>query len=277
MAGRMTAVPGTAEIGTGPGGPAPGTPAAVAAGHPYRTAFLFLLLVVLVLVAAGQAARLFPAGTVVQLAAGDAALAAIGIALVVRFGWQERTGFATGIRLRNLPILVLPCIVALLPLGDGVRVTEPSALLVFAGATLLVGLAEETFFRGLILSALLPAGTLRAVAVSSLFFAAPHLLNLIGGIWDPSFTAADMIAACGIGVTFAAIRLRTGSIFPCIGIHALVDFCSIIALGGIEVHTQSFASLLASAFIGVLLAAYGLFLLRHGAGMRTGAGENPAR
>jgi len=264
------------ESGTVLGGPAPETPAAGIAGHPYRAALFFLLVVVTVLVVVGGATRLFPVGTLVQLAAGDAILAAIGIALVIRLGWLEQAGFTTGIRRRYLPLLALPCIVALLPLGDGVRVTAPSTLLVFAGVTLTVGLAEETFFRGLILPALLPAGTLRAAVISALFFAAPHLLNLVGGLWDPAFTAADMVAAFGVGITFAAIRLRTGSIFPCIGIHALVDFCSIVALGGIEVPVQSPSSLLASAFVGVILAGYGICLLRHLLKDRFGVPAAPA-
>ena len=263
MAPEVIGVPVPADPDTGPGRPREGTPAAFYDRHPFRTSLLYLLIVVLVLVSVGAMTRFLPVGNIVQLGAGDAILAAIGIALVLRLDWLERAGFTTGIKPGHIPLLILPCAVALLPVANGVRVTDPPSLLVFAAATLVVGVAEETFFRGLILSTLVPTGILRAVTITSFFFAAPHLLNLIGGVWDPSFTAADMVAAFGIGITFAALRLRTGSIYPCIGIHALVDYCSLITLGGIEVHMQSFGSLLASVAIGILFVAYGLFLLRH--------------
>ena len=117
----------------------------------------------------------------------------------------------------------------------------------FAALTLIVGFAEETFFRGLILTTLLPTGAIRAVILSSLLFAAPHLLNIIGGLWDPAFTLVDSIAAFGLGITFAAIRLRTGSIWPVIGIHAFFDFTSLVSLGGITVTAQSLQSRAACA------------------------------
>jgi hypothetical protein len=141
-------------------------------------------------------------------------------------------------------------------------VTAPLVILAFAALTLLVGFAEETFFRGLILTALLPAGTTGAVVLSSFFFAAPHLLNVIGGTWDPAFTIVDSIAAFGLGITFAAIRLRTGSIWPLVGIHALFDFTSLVALGGMEVPAQSPQVLLASVVVGIVFVLYGLFLIR---------------
>jgi len=142
-------------------------------------------------------------------------------------------------------------------------VTAPLAIIAFAALTLVVGFAEETWFRGLILTTLLPTGTIRAVIMSSFFFAAPHLLNMIGGTWDPAFTVVDSIAAFGLGITFAAIRLRTGSIWPLVGIHALFDFTSLISLGGVNVPAQSPRVLLTSVFIGILFVGYGLFLLRN--------------
>ena len=202
-------------------------------------------------------------GTLVQVALGDLILAAIGVALLMRLDWWEKAGYTTGIRLKHAPLIILPLAFALLPLGTGIQVTAPAAILAFAALTLIVGFAEETFFRGLILTSLLPAGALRAVVLSSLLFAAPHLLNIIGGLWDPAFTIVDSIAAFGLGITFAAIRLRTGSIWPVIGIHALFDFTSLIALGGITVTSQSLQSLVTSVCIGIVFIAYGLFLLRN--------------
>jgi membrane protease YdiL (CAAX protease family) len=103
---------------------------------------------------------------------------------------------------------------------------------------------------------------MRAVFLSSFLFAAPHLLNVLGGTWDPSFTVIDSFAAFGLGITFAAIRLRTGSIWPLIGIHGLFDFCSLVSLGTIIVPAQSLQSLVTSVIVGFVFIAYGLFLLR---------------
>jgi len=96
------------------------------------------------------------------------------------------------------PLFVLPVAVTLLPLADGITVTAPEALLAFAGVPLAVGFVEETIFRWLILTALIPEGILRAVLASSAMFAALHLLNVLSGAWDPYFTIADIIAAYGL-------------------------------------------------------------------------------
>jgi membrane protease YdiL (CAAX protease family) len=230
--------------------------------HPYRSSAGFLLVVVVVVLAVGMANERFLMGSLVQVAVVDLTLAIIGIFLLARLGWWGKAGYTTGIRFSHVPLFILPVAIGLVSVGQGIRVTAPLVILAFAGLTLLVGFAEETFFRGLILTALLPAGTIRAVVLSSFFFAAPHLLNVIGGTWDPAFTIVDSIAAFGLGITFAAIRLRTGSIWPLVGIHALFDFTSLIALGGVEVSAQSPQVLLGSVVIGIVFVLYGLFLLR---------------
>ncbi len=230
--------------------------------HPYRSSAGFLLIVVFVVIAIGILNERFLMGSLVQAAVVDLTLAVIGIFLLTRLDWWGKAGYTTGIRLAHIPLFILPCAVALLSLGQGIRVTAPIAILASAALTLVVGFAEETYFRGLILTTLLPTGTIRAVVLSSFLFAAPHLLNMIGGTWDPAFTFVDSIAAFGLGITFAAIRLRTGSIWPLVGIHALFDFSSLISLGGVEVSAQSSQVLLTSIFIGIVFVAYGLFLLR---------------
>ena len=232
--------------------------------HPYRSSIGFLLIVVAVVVSVGMINRLFLMGTLVQVALGDLILAMTGILLLTRLDWWEKAGYTTGIRLEHVPLIILPLAFALLSLGTGIQVTAPTAILAFAALTLIVGFAEETFFRGLILTTLLPTGAVRAVVLSSVLFAAPHLLNILGGLWDPAFTVVDSIAAFGLGVTFAAIRLRTGSIWPGIGIHAFFDFTSLLALGGITVTTQSPQSLVTSVCIGIVFVVYGLILLRSG-------------
>ena len=230
--------------------------------HPYLSAIWFLVVVVCIVLGIGALNVYFLVGSLVQVAIVDGLLAISGIILLTRLGWWERAGYTSWIRWRDLPLFILPLAVALLSFSEGISVTAPLTLLSFAALTFVVGFAEETFFRGLILTTLIPAGTVRAVIVSSFFFAAPHLLNSIGGIWDPAFTVVDSIAAFGLGVTFAALRLRTGSIWPLVGVHALFDFTSLVAIGSVVVHAQSVQTLASSVVIGFVFALYGLFLIR---------------
>ncbi len=230
--------------------------------HPYRSSLVFLLIVLFVDIAIGVINGIFLMGSLLQVGVEDLILIIIGIFLLTRLDWWGKAGYTTGIRLGQIPLFILPLAVALFMLGQGFQVTAPVTILSFAALTLVIGFAEETYFRGLILTALLPTGTIRGVVLSSFLFAAPHLLNIIGGVWDPFFTIVDSIAAFGLGMTLAAIRLRTGSIWPLVGIHALFDFSSLIFLGGIEVPAQSPQDLFMSVLLGIVFVIYGLFLLR---------------
>jgi hypothetical protein len=238
------------------------TPEPFTIRHPYFSAAGFLLIVVGVVLGVGALNEFFLMSTLEQVAMGDLVLALIGVLLVIRLRWWEKAGFTKGVRWADIPLFILPGAVALLSLSGGIRVSSVVTILSFAAVTLVVGFAEETYFRGLILTTLLPTGVIRAAVISSFFFAAPHLLNTIGGIWDPSFAIVDSVAAFGLGITFAALRVRTGSIWPLIGIHALFDFTSLITLGGFSVPSQSSQVLITSVIIGIVFLIYGLFLLR---------------
>ena len=176
--------------------------------HPYHSSLGFLLIVILVISASGIIQAFVVEDTLIQIAAADLILSIIGIIFLVRLGWWTEAGFTTGIRLFQLPLLILPFLIGLASLFQGIAVTAPTTILSFAVLTILIGFAEETFFRGLILTTLLSVGTIRAVLISSFLFAAPHILNAISGTWDPSFTVVDTFAAFGIGITFSALRLR---------------------------------------------------------------------
>jgi membrane protease YdiL (CAAX protease family) len=197
-----------------------------------------------------------------QVAVFDSCLAIAGLALLFHLGWWRAAGYASWGRTGTANLFVPLVLVAFISYTDGIAAVSPPMVLAFALLALLIGFAEETIFRGLILTALLPAGIRNAVLVSALLFALPHLLNAIGGIWDPVFTVADTVAAFGIGISFAALRLRSGSIWPLIGIHALIDFNTFMSIGGVEVTGQSPAALVLTVLVGVVLAAYGLFLIR---------------
>ena len=78
--------------------------------------------------------------------------------------------------------------------------------------------AEEVFFRGFLLAALIPPlGAMRAAAVSSAVFAATHLML---GMMIPVFVT---------GLLLSWLYLKTRSIWPCIAAHAAQNLIAISA------------------------------------------------
>jgi len=238
------------------------TPGRFIASHPYQSAAGFLVILVCIVLGTGAVNAILLEGPLVQVPLVDSVLACTGILVLMRLSWWEKAGYTSWIRWRDVPFFIPPIAVALLSLTSGIPKTAPLTLFAFAALTFVVGFAEELWFRGLILSSLLPVGILRAAAISAVCFALPHLLNVLGGTWDPAFTVVDTVAAFGLGFTFAALRIRTGSIWPLVGVHALFDFTSIVAIGGVEVHAQSLPLLVTSVAVGGAFVTYGLFLLR---------------
>ncbi|GHO89564.1 CPBP family intramembrane glutamic endopeptidase [Dictyobacter formicarum] len=195
------------------------------------------------------------------------ALLALGV--LMWFGWLQEAGFNRPARWRSLHLLWAPFLLALfylLSFISGPRFST-GTILFTAFYALLVGLNEEARFRGVLLRALLPCGTLKGVALSSLFFGLAHVFNLLsGGPWP--IILAQTISGFLLGFGFAACRLRINTIWPLIIFHTLYDFPSLLTLlsaKSIAAETSTFAPL--TTVIGLivpslLLAIYGLFLLR---------------
>lgn len=119
----------------------------------------------------------------------------------------------------------------LLALLDGRDLVHPSLDLGEALAVtllaVLIGINEELWFRGLVVDQL--GGALRPWLViigSALLFGLPHL----------SDSAATVLNAAGValavGVPFACVRLRYGSLWPLIVVHSLIDIWAFL-------HTSS--------------------------------------
>ena len=89
---------------------------------------------------------------------------------------------------------------------------------------LLVGFSEEVMFRSILLAAFRRVlGVWPAVILSSAIFGVIHLLN---GFVTGDFAGAGLqaVAATMSGVGFAAIMVRTGSVWPGAVLHGLWDF-----------------------------------------------------
>jgi membrane protease YdiL (CAAX protease family) len=230
--------------------------------HPYRATLFFWILFFLFNIMGGIIGFPLLGEPALLVTLASLVTAAGGLFMVWYLGWWQRAGYVFLGRIADLPLYLLPAAMAFFPLFEETASTPSGTVALFVILSIVVALAEETFFRGLILQSLRPAGALVAVLVSSLLFALPHLLNTLGGIWDPVFTLVDTFAAFGIGIAFSALVLRTGTIWPPIVLHALINAIALSSLGSLTVPPQSPEQLAATIIAGVVLAAYGLFLLR---------------
>jgi uncharacterized protein len=96
-----------------------------------------------------------------------------------------------------------------------------------------------------------------AVLLSSALFGAAHLTNVLFR-GNPALVAAQAVGAFSFGVGYAALRVRTGTIWPLMVLHMLTDLLA--AVGGLPRIPILVAQ-------DVILLGYGLFLLR-GAGVK---------
>lgn len=113
---------------------------------------------------------------------------------------------------------------------------EPAwRIAVFIATAFLIGLAEETFFRGIISNlfwdkhAKDPAGVWTATLYSGLIFGSMHIINMQGS--DPSGVLVQMTAVTAMGMALTAIYYRTKNIWTVIFIHAFLDLCAMLSLG----------------------------------------------
>ena len=109
-------------------------------------------------------------------------------------------------------------------LWDGFALSYHGIELVIAVLSMiLVGFVEEMLFRGFLFSAMLSKERAAvAIIVSSLTFGMGHIINLFTG--QTSFeTIVQMIFAVSWGFILTFVFYKSGSIFPCIIAHSMID------------------------------------------------------
>lgn len=232
------------------------------ARSPYPGAVFFLLLFLLLSLFGGVIAGYLTRDPVMLLTISYLVIGAGTVVLLSGLRWWGKAGFTSLGHRHDIPLYLLPGCIALFSLTEGITATGWSEVALFAVFSFVVAWTEEAFFRGLILQTLLPAGIRTAVIVSALLFGLPHLFNAFGGLWDPLFVVANTVAALGIGITLAALVVRTATIWPPILIHALVNFTALLSLGSLVVPVQTPLQLALTVTAGVVLAGYGLYLIR---------------
>ena len=109
-------------------------------------------------------------------------------------------------------------------------------ILTFLLNMILVGVAEELVFRGIIAQTLLErygtarAGVWKACLVSGALFGAAHLSNLLGSA--PFGVLMQCVFAASLGVMLAAIYFRTGNLWVTVFLHSAMDIAAML-IGGL--------------------------------------------
>jgi len=168
-----------------------------------------------------------------------------------------------------LPLLLLPALPVML--GPAL-IDAPAwkfALAAFSIATVAFG--EEGVFRGVVMPVLLARGVRPALFGSAALFGLMHVMNLADNN-HPITVAAQVVMTFGIGIGFGAVALATGTIWPLLVIHFLMDFLNSIqaAAPGESTGVATSDLLLTGALnvvLGLLTAGYGMWLLRRRVGL----------
>lgn len=164
------------------------------------------------------------------------ALVGIGFVALMGYGWiwnERGNGLAKGFLSAGYFIVIslysLVIYIADIALMDDAEFNPLWQIIVFVVTVLLIGLAEETFFRGVVANLFLdkygndPAGVWCATICSGMVFGLMHLSNLMSS--DTVGVLVQVVAACAMGMALTAIYYRCRNIWVLILVHAFVDFC----------------------------------------------------
>ena len=200
---------------------------------------------------------------------------AVALAIVRGLRWWRAVGFTRPGEWRDrwlLAILWIPIGLALLSFFRGVH-TGPAEILMIAALSLLIGLNEETYFRGLVLRFLLRRGAMVAMVGSAVLFGIAHVGNLLSPGASGMAVGYQMASAALIGMFFAGLRLRMNTIWPLIAAHALIDF-SVLATTypNLTLREPPIPALIVGLGISLIFAIVGL-IIGAGAGKRLGVAE----
>jgi membrane protease YdiL (CAAX protease family) len=207
-----------------------------------------------------------PLGTTVTDGIGLSwALAALfALALLLASGRPRAAGLGAPQPWKTLWLVSPPLLYALLMLllAWAGGWPQPRVLLIVACNAALVAISEELMFRAILLQGMLERYAVwPAVLISSALFGLAHTGNGLA-TGDVSGALWQAIAAALQGVGYAAIRLRTRSIWPMVLVHGLWDYALVTAT--LPNPAEDGASILPYiALLAVLpLCLYGVYLLR---------------
>jgi len=194
-------------------------------------------------------------------------LAAAFLLLVVCVTGWSNIGFHRFKVLPTLKLMWLPMIYIAAFAGIAIALGLPAGrnLALIMLNTGFVGLSEELMFRGILFSGLRSRlGLQSSIWICCILFGAIHVLNAFQtGMIEAAMLQA--VAAFMTGTLFLALRMRTGSLFPVIVLHAVWDCLPLLIATHVAPPTAG-QPLPAMAYLAPLFVLpnllYGLYLLR---------------
>lgn len=265
--------------------------AAAVLRHPVMFAVIFLVVIFALQQLIGRAIGSASAGSVYSGQAreliGEGLAAVIVAVVILALGWWRAVGFTGFHSWRSVWLAWFPALLVvvlfMLRAGESSLTNDLRWLGLSVPNTFFIGFFEEALTRGLILYLLLfawrsrPHGVVEAVFVSSALFGLAHLLNLFAGA-APSATVIQVGYATGFGIGFAALLLRTNTIWIGIVLHALVDANSEAWFGPSAEASKTAEGSVTLAplyLVGLPLLVYGIILIRKRKTRATLSGETP--
>jgi membrane protease YdiL (CAAX protease family) len=217
--------------------------------------FVVIAIALAYAIAGGVATRLgWSQESLLALANGILAVAG-GVALWRRGGlagagieprpWRRALALST-------PLFLPAAVTLVLALVFGGAWSAPGVA-TYVGLALLVGLAEELQFRGLIYGALRRFGATRGVVISAALFGLLHTMNIARGA-GVAGSLLQVVYAFAFGCAFAAALELGGRLAPLIAAHALTDLFAYLAGQGATYAGGH------DALIGAVTVAYVLVL-----------------
>jgi membrane protease YdiL (CAAX protease family) len=184
--------------------------------------------------------------------------AAVGIALMAKSSYSLKEYGFTGMTRQAkvnaawfLPLLAVEAFSFLPGFRENVTTVYFLAVVLF---TLLVGINEEVYFRGLILKRLGEKGIRYAAIVSSVLFGVVHLVNVVGGA-NLIYTGLQIVFAALFGFVCAELVILTKSLIPVILWHFIHDCIGFVTVE--EITTPALISVIIQT---VLMLAYSVYL-----------------
>lgn len=159
--------------------------------------------------------------------------------------------------LKGLLYLIPMILIALSGCINGVDFGQSGYIIASLVLTIGVGFSEEIYFRGIILGIWLKnRGKTQAIVISSILFGVTHLLNVLGGASIVA-TILQIFFAFFYGIVMAFVMIRMKSIWSCMFLHFLHDFCSFIGR-----DVPPVAEIILGASQAVVLLAFVVYLIR---------------
>jgi membrane protease YdiL (CAAX protease family) len=201
-------------------------------------------------------------GYAYALTAGNLLMGA-GIAWLLLLA--RRRGIDTGLRrgharratLLALPLAAINLIAWLSPAGDGAQLHPLHTVAAFIVVALAIGIGEELVYRGAIMAACdVTRYPTRAVACSALIFGWFHVIDGWHVATDATTLVNALQATLLIGVPFALVRVRTGSLWGLVVGHAAYDFVALLDTGRPGAPASSMALVTSTVIAAMTCALY---------------------